>query len=71
MIGTSFEVGSVWRLKSGRLVEIEKSSRGDMLACFYVNSLGRPLVPARYNIVTLSKEFLESYGRRVRLDNAG
>lgn len=64
--------GSVWRLKSGRLVEVERAnSRGQRVDCFYVSELGRPLAPPHRNTVSLSREFIEVYARRWHFDRVG
>lgn len=66
---TVFEPGTIWRLKSGRLVEIGSIHKGANRAnCFYVDDLGRPMMPRHRNEVTLDVHFLDSYARRVRLD---
>ncbi len=65
MPATEIPVGSRWRLKSGRMVEVESHMRGGRLDCFYVaDDDGTPLTPREE--VSLTREFFDNYARRVR-----
>ncbi len=67
---SEIEVGTFWRLKSGNLVRIEHGGRSNRFECIYVDEHGVRLYPYHASQVTLSRSFLESYGRRVTLDAA-
>lgn len=69
MVATEIVPGMVLKLFSGRFVEVESGGSGSRFLCFYVDDLGRPLAPARQHQITLSRQFIENYGRRWRLDS--
>lgn len=61
--------GSLWRLKSGRLIEVDGViQHGTRVECFYIDRYGKRIMPVAKNEVTLSVAFFEVYATPYRLD---